>query len=265
MANFRYIPTLLSFTPTADSADSNWPATNVNVLSDLSAKWAAAVATGIINFTLDFGVGNTLSGLAANPAIGVDDCNVTSLRIQGNSVTTDWVTPPWDQAITVAKHKGVGRYKDFRRLLDLSASAFAYRYLNIRIVSQTPTDGENYRIGRVGVGQIVEPVMNPSYDSVLTIDQMVRDTELEHGGFQPNIMGEPFARMVFPQRLASVAARDDYWDFDAMIGRGVICMVWDASEGGTQDGWFMRRVSPSELTKEFNAYYRTSRQLREVI
>ena len=265
MANFRYVPTLLSYTPTADSADSNWPVTNLSVLSDLSAKWSAVVATGIVNVTLDFGVGNTLSGLAANPAILIDDANVTSLRIQGNSVTTDWVTPPWDQAITVAKHKGVGRYKDFRRLLDLSASAFAYRYLNIRILSQTPTDGANYRFGRVGVGQIVEPAMNPSYDGTITIDQVVDTTELSHGGFQPNIMGEPFARMVFPQRLASEAGRDDFWDFDAIIGRGVICMVWDASEGGTQDGWFMRRVSPSELTKEFNAYYRTSRQLREVI
>lgn len=265
MANFRYVPTLLSYTPTADSADSSWPITNLSVLSDLAAKWQATVATGIVNVTLDFGSGNTLSGLAANPAILIDDCNVASLRIQGNSVTTDWVTPPWDQAITVAKHKGVGRYKDFRRLLDLSASAFAYRYLNIRILSQTPTDGANYCIGRVGVGQIVEPVMNPSYDSVLTIDQMVRDTEQEHGGWQPNIMGEPFARMVFPQRLASTAGRDDFWDLDALVGRGVIFMVWDASEGGTQDGWFMRRVSPSELTKEFNAYYRTARQLREVI
>ena len=265
MANFRIIKSLLDYTPTGTSEDGNYPATNLKVYDNLARAWKATVATGIVNVTLDFGAGQTLSGLAANPGILIDDCNVTSLRIQGNSVTTDWVTPPWDQAITVAKHEGVGRYKDFRRLLDLSASAFAYRYLNIRILSQTPTDGANYRIGRVGIGQITEPSMNPSYDSVLTVDQRVRDTEMEDGGVEVNEMGPLFARMVFPQTLSGEAARDDYWALDAAVGRTVVFVLWDASEGGTEDGWFLRRVTPSELKKEFNVYYRTSRQFREVI
>lgn len=264
MANFRFLLAALAYTPTATSTDSLYPVTNLYDYTHLFRPWKAQVASGIVNVTLDFGAGNTLSALAADPGLFLDDLNVTSLRIQGNSVTTDWVTPPWDQAITVAKHEGAGRYKHFVRLADLSAAAFAYRYLNIRILSQTPTDALAYRIGRAWPGTVTELSVNPGYDSELTIEEHVIETEFIGSASESNSMGEPYALLTLPRILPSTAARDQHWVIDA-IGKGVPFVMWDASEGGTQDGWILKRIEASRMRKEFNAYYKSGWAFREVI
>ena len=256
MSNFRLMTSLLTYTPAATSADSNWPVTNLALYTRLTKKWAAAVATGVVDVTLDLGSGNTLSGLAADPGIFIDDINVTSIRIQANS-SSSWATPPWDQAVTVGKHKGVARYKGFWRFADLSASAVAYRYVNVRITSQTPVDAANYRISRIGLGTITELTANPSYGMSYGRNRRVITTEMQDGGVEVNLMGPPYWLATFEGVLPNTTARDQHWDINA-IGEGQPFVLWDASEAASQDAWMMIRVENSPLVKEYKDRYRVS-------
>ena len=262
MASFRFILNPLDYTPTATSADANYPVTNVEDYGHLLRPWKAAVATGIVNVTLDFGSGNTLSALAADPGIFLDDLNVTSLRIQGNSVTTNWVTPPWDQAITVAEDEQVMRYKDFRRLADLNVAAFAYRYLNIRILSQTPTDAAIYRISRAFVGTILDLTANPGYDSGATRRDERIDTKFLDGGIERSLMGEPYVELAWPRRLPSAAARSEQHQIEAVLTPFV---MWNAGRGGTQDAWMVQRMDDAEMKHTYLNIYDTHWGFREVI
>lgn len=262
MPNFRFILTPLGYTPTASSADSNFPATNLSVLSPLERKWAALVATGIVDITLDFGAGNTLSGLAADPGVFIDDTNVTSIRIQGNSVTTNWVTPPWDQAVTIAKDEQVMRYKTFLRLADLSASAFVHRYLNIRILSQTPTDAANYRIARVVAGQILELTVNPSYDSGITRHDEREDVKFLGGGMERLILGEPYVTLTWPRTMPSEVARSEQHQIEHALTPFV---MWDAGRGNSQDAWLLWRMDDAEMKHKFLHLYDTHWGFREVL
>lgn len=262
MANFRFILSPLDYTPAATSADSNYPVTNLEDYGHLRRPWKAAVATGIVNVTLDFGAGNTLNSLAADPGIFLDDLNVTSLRIQGNSVTTDWVTPPWDQAITVAKDEQVMRYKDFRRLADLNAAAFAYRYLNIRIPSQTPTDALTYRLSRAFVGQILELTVNPSSGSGATRRDERVDTKFLDGGIERSEMGEPYVELAFPRPLPSEASRSEQHQVENVLTPFV---MWNAARGGTQDASIVIRMDDAEMRQTFLHAYETHWGFREVI
>lgn len=266
MTSFRLIQTLLSYTPTADSTDSNWPITNLSVLSDLDLKWQALVATGVVNVTLDLGASNTLSGLAADPGIFIDDCNVTSIRIQANSVTTDWVTPPWDQAVTIAKCGEVQRYKGFIRFADLSASAVAYRYVNIRILSQTPTDGANYRISRVGIGTITELLMNPLYGIRYRKTQERIDTKLMTGGRQVNLMGSRKMILMCQRQIVGASELSQEQTIQS-ITAGNMIVIWDSSrsDGGSQSAWLMRRLEDPELTTTFLEFDDTTWTFEEVI
>ena len=264
MANVRVITSLLDYTPTASSEDSTFPVTNLLLVGHLRRPWKATTSGAIVNVTLDLGAGNTLSALAADPGIFLDDVNVTSLRIQGNSVTTDWVTPPWDQAITVAKHKGVARYKDFRRLADLNVAAFAYRYLNIRFPAQSTTDGAVYRIGRAPVGHAPELATNYRYDSDDQINEAHVVTPYLDGGGEYNIMGPPLMTARLQRRLPSATAIDEQWDLDA-LGIGTPFVLWDAGLGGTQDGWLVRRTAPSVMQRRYLNHWLTTWEVEEVI
>jgi hypothetical protein len=261
MANFRFLFTPLSYTVTATSADSQFPATNLSVLAPIQRAWKATVATGVVDVTFDFGAGNTLSGLAANPGIFIDDANVAALRIQGNS-TESWASPPWDQAVTVAKHGKVQRYKDFRTLSELDASAFAYRYLNLRIPSQASTDGANYRMARVVIADITEWTVNPGYDSTLTRVDALEDTPMLDGGFERNVLGEPRAEFTWPRTIPSAAALDEQETLEHILTPFVF---WDASQGRSQDGWLVERVGEAEVRTRFLNLYHTSLRFREVI
>lgn len=259
MANFRFILNPLTYTPIATSADSNFPATNLSVLYPLERRWQATVATGIINITLDFG--SALTGLAANPGIFIDDLNVTSIRIQGNSVTTDWVTPPWDQAVTIAKDEQVMRYKTFLRLADVNAAAFGYRYLNIRILSQTPTDAANYRIARVVVGQILELTANPSYDSgAIRHDERI-ETRFLGGGIERLEMGEPYVALTWPRLMPSEIARSEQHQIEDVLTPFVL---WDAGRGNSQDAWLLWRIDDAEMKTTFLHFFDTHWGFREV-
>lgn len=264
MPNFRFILNPLDYTPTATSEDAIFPVTNLEDYGHLLRPWKAAVATGIVNVTLDFGAGNTLSALAADPGIFLDDLNVASLRIQGNSVTTDWVTPPWDQAITVAQCGFVRRYKDFRRLADLNAAAFNYRYLNIRIPSQTPTDAANYRSARIPVGAITELLMNPEYGiQRKTFDPHIPTPFLD-GGEEINEMGERRYEFTVSRQVVGAAELTQELAIQA-ITPGSNIVVWDAALGGAESAWMMRRVEDLSLQETFDGVHGGNWGFKEVI
>lgn len=255
MANFRMMLAPLVVTPTATSADTNWPVTNLNILTDLARKWTATVATGIVDVTFDLGSGNTFSGLAADPGIFLDDLNVTSIRLQANS-SPSWTSPPWDQAVTVGKCGEVHRYKGFWRLADLSASAVAYRYMNVRILSQTPTDGANYRMSRVYLGSVTEMLHNPEYDFEYRLNQATEVTRQPHGGRETNLMG--------PRKLMCVGKRQ-IWGASELsqdqtlhaITPGAPIVLWDASYGGgiPQSAWLMERMDmPHKSLRHLDLY-----------
>lgn len=255
MANFRMMLAPLTVVPTATSTDSNWPVTNVNILTDLAKKWAAAVATGIVDFTFDLGVGNTFSGLAADPGIFIDDVNVTSIKLQANA-TNSWGTPSWDQAVTVAKCGEVQRYKGFWRLADLSASAVAYRYVNVRILSQTPTDAANYRMSRAYLGSVTELTANPEYDFDYRLDQATEVTKLAHGGRETSLMGPRKIIVAGKRRIYGATELSQEQTIHA-ITPGAPVVLWDASYGGgvSQSAWLVERVDmPSKSVRFLDLY-----------
>lgn len=263
MANVRLILSPLTIVPTATSVDSNWPVTNLMILMNLAKKWAASVSTGIVDVTFDLGSGNTFSGLAADPGIFFDDVNVISIKIQANT-SPSWVSPPWDQGVTITKHRSTGRYKGFWRLADLNPAAVNYRYINMRILSQTPTDGANYRMGRVVLGHVTDLAANPNYGMTYERARRTIHTDMEDGGIETNLMGPPYDMVTFQHTLSGATARDEHWDIEA-IGEGQPFVLWDASEGASHDAWLLARLDPSRLTKEYNLYYKTQRVYRELI
>ena len=266
MANFRFMLAPLTVTPTATSADSNWPVTNLNVLTDLAKKWAATVATGVVDVTFDFGSGNTFSGLAADPGIFLDDLNVTAIKLQANS-SASWSSPPWTQDVTVARCGETQRYKGFWRLADLSAVAVAYRYINVRITSQTPTDAANYRMSRAYLGSVTEMLHNPEYDFDYRLDQAVDVTELAHGGSEENLMG-PRRIIVVGKRTISGAAELTQEHIIQAINPGEPVVLWDASYGGglSQSAWLVKRVEmPSKSIRFLDLYDAPFGPYKEII
>jgi len=262
MANTRLITSFLNYTPSATSEDSTLPVSNLEVYGHPFRPWKALVATGIVDVTLDFGVGNTLSGLAADPGIFLYPTNVASLRIQGNS-SLSWGSPPWDQAVTVNKNRDSGRYKGFWRLADLNVAAFAYRYLNIRILSQTPVDGLVYRIGDVVVGQVTELSVNPSAPVVRNRLDPSLPVEFLDGGREVLEMGEAVIELSFPRHLFDTTELNEALDLDG-LGVGALFVYWDAIHGGSEDGWLVRRSGPPRMSQPWVTVHEGELALREV-
>ncbi len=250
MANWRLLLSALSYTATADSADSNFPATNLSVYSDIAKAWKATTSGAIVNVTLDFGSGNTFASLAADPGLFLDDLNVTSIRIQGNSVTTDWVTPPWDQAVTVSLDEWVRRYKCFLRLADLSGSAFSYRYLNIRIPAQSTTDGQVYRISRAFPGTVTELLNNPRYDSERSVLHEKEVTKQATGGSQVNLFGPRQFTFSVDRKLSAAAELSQELTILA-VDPGQPFALWDSVLGGSHHAWLMQRIEESRMRQPY--------------
>lgn len=254
MANYRLILSFIDYTPTASSEDPSFLATNLKLYGNLFRPYKALVQSAIVDVTLDFGIGNTLSGLVADPAIFLDDLNITSAHIQGNSVTTNWVTPPWDQAITIGQQQDDLRYKGFFRLADLNAAAFAYRYLNLHILSQAGTDGGVYRIGRAAVGNVTELLVNPSADDDVTLHDPKKMNDFDGGGFEVLELGNRYTECLLPRSLFSAAHRTQDATINA-LSPGRRFVLWKPTFGNSQDAWMFQRMNdPSYKTKSYNVY-----------
>lgn len=262
MPNTRLITDFLDYTPSATSEDPSFLAANLKVYSHPFRPWKATVATNVVDVTLDFGVGNTLSGLVADPGLLIFPTNISSVRIQGNSILS-WATPPWDQLVTIAKDRFDGRYHGGFRLSDLNVNPFAYRYLNLRIPSQVPVDGLVYRMGLIAVGNITEWSVNPNAPLGRPRDDPALTVEMIDGGVEVLEMGEPFLRFQLPRHLYSAAALNEHLDL-AALGVGRIFVYFDAALNNSQSVWPVRRFGPSETRQLFLNTHEGELALRQV-
>ena len=264
MANFRVITSLVSYSPSATSENATYPATNLNLYGHLLRPWKAAVQSAQVDVTLDFGAGNTLTGLAADPGIFFDDVNVSSASLQGDTVTTSWGSPAWNQSISFQQDPWVRRRKGFFRLADLSVSVFSYRYLNLRIPIQGGTDSGVYRIGRIGVGAITEILAQPLYPVQRKVIDPVQVTEFLDGGFEPVELGSRRFELELTREMVGSAELNEELTIQA-VTRGTPFIVWDSELAGTQYAWMFRRSSDPVIDQTILDFYRDRWTLREII
>lgn len=264
MASFRVVTSLVSYTPTATSENATYPATNLNLYGHLFRPWKASVQSAVVDVTLDFGSGSTLAGLATNPGILFDDCNITSATIGGNTVTTSWGAPPWNQAISFNQELWVRRRKGFFRLAALSASVFSYQYLNLRIPAQAGTDAGVYRIGRIAVGPITELLADPLYNIVRRVVDPLVTTEFLDGGHEVIELGNRRYEMEAERETVGSAELAEELAIQA-VTRGASFLLWDAQLGGTEHAWMFRRTEHPSVTESFLEFYRGRWVFREII
>jgi len=264
MANVRTILSFLDYTPTASEADALFPVTNLALYTVPFRPYKATQQGSLVNVTLDLGSGNTLSGLAANPGIFLNPVNFTSIKLQANSVTSDWTTPPWTQSVTIAKDRWSGRYKAFLRFADLDAAAVAYRYINVQIQAVASVDALPYRIGEIIVGQIVEWSINPSGQPERVRHDHVRVSEFLDGGREVAKIGEPAMAFSYSRKLYSLMALNEQLDLND-LGLDQPFVLWDAALGnGSQDGFIVRRTEAMPLSQRFLSFNDGQLALREV-
>lgn len=264
MANFRVVTSLVSYSPSATSESTLYPATNLNLYGHLFRPWKASVQSAVVDVTLDFGSGNTLSGLISNPGILFDDCNVTSARIQGNTVTTSWGAPPWDQAVSFNQDPWVRRRKGFFRLADLDTAVFSYRYLNLRILSQAGTDVDIYRIGRIAVGAITELLANPLYNIIRRVVDPFVTTEFLDGGHEVVELGNRRFELEAGRETVGSAELSEELAIQA-ITMGGSFILWDAQLGGAEYAWMFRRTENPSVTETTLEFYHGRWIFREMI
>ncbi len=265
MANWRFItyPSMLAYTPSASSENSTYPVTNLNVLDNLQRVYKATGSGSLVNVTLDVGTGNTVSGLAATPGIFLDWANFASIKIQGNSVTTDWTTPPWNQAVTLNAEHWTGRRHGFWKLSELNAAAFAYRYLNIQIQAQSSDDAAAYFLSRVVLGSITEWTVNPSTSIQRRVERPKNSTARLDGSVQITQLGMAYMTVTAPRKLPSVTALNEQLDLDAVSLDPVV--LWDAAlGGGSEAAWLMQQADPATLSQTFTTFHEGQMTLREV-
>lgn len=264
MANFRVITSLVSYTPTVTSENTTYPATNLNLYNHLFRPWKSLVQSAVVDVTIDFGSGNTFSGLATDPGILFDDCNITSATIGGNTVTTSWGAPPWSQTISFNQELWVRRRKGFFRLADLSASVFSYRYLNMRIPAQAGTDAGAYRIGRIAAGSITELLANPLYNIIRRAVDPLVTTEFLDGGHEVVELGNRRFEMEAERETVGSAELSEELSIQA-ITRGAPFVLWDAQLAGTEHAWMFRRAEHPSVTETSLEFYHGRWVFREII
>lgn len=265
MANFRTILSFLQYTPSATQEAAGFPATNLTDVRHPLRPWKATADNVQVDVTLDFGWGNIVSVLASDPGVFINPLNFTSARLQGNNVTTNWTTPPWDQPITIGQDQWNGRHKGLWRLADLNAAAFTYRYLNIRIPPQASLDAAPYRIGGIAVGQIKEWTTNPPYGIDRTRVDLMRENRMADGGAERAKLGEPHVMLAYPRKLASAAALSEQLD---VLGLGLDqpFVLWDASLGnGSQNAYLVYRAELMPVQHQSFTFHTGTLTLKEVI
>jgi len=129
----------VTYTPTARSADGNYPIINITDKKHMVRRFKAADATAndwLIK--LDFGAATTIK------AILIRYVNFTSITIQGHA-TDSWASPSFTETVTISKDEITNRYQ----LLHLFTT-FNYRYMRIFIpTGQTPTSDTVWFVGDV--------------------------------------------------------------------------------------------------------------------
>lgn len=263
MPSYRliYNADILTPTITATSEDSTYPVTNLNV-NELRKFYKALVSGAVVDVTFDVGVGNTVSGLLAVPGIFIDWSNFASITIGGNS-TSSWASPPWSAAATLAVDEHTGRRKGFWKLSELDAAAFAYRYLNIRIASQSTDDGTPYFLSRVKLGSITELSVNFAYETERGLIEARERIQRLDGSTQVTELGEPLMTISLPHTSRNAAS---LLEIQRMVRYSADPFVlWDAAlGGGAETAWLMQRLEESRRRQRFDTMHNSQITLVEV-
>lgn len=136
----------VTYTPTARSAYTGYPVTNITDKWHMLRRFRANDATAANWLVrLDFGSTKSIA------AILLRYCNFTSVTIQGNA-TDVWTAPSFTQTITISKDTITNRYQ-----LCTALTGFNYRYMRFYIpTGQTPTSDTVWFIGDISCFDTVD-------------------------------------------------------------------------------------------------------------
>jgi len=122
----------LNYTILSSDENSNWPASNLKIISSSTQAWRSPDTTES-EIIIDLG------GAKQDPTIGIYRANFDSVTIQGN--TSDaWGSPAFSQVYSTSYDPEHFIYK-LRKALGAS---FNYRYLRVLVTAQTPNDQASY-------------------------------------------------------------------------------------------------------------------------
>jgi hypothetical protein len=252
------------FTASATSQDGSFPATFINSYPYAPFRLWKSGSGGTQDFTLDFGSGQQVNSLHAIPAIFLDNLNVSSLLIQGNTATGSWGAPAWEVARGIETELYTGRKRIAVKFSDLAPnSAIAFRYLNFRINSQAPSSGSAYQIGTILVGTAPDLVADPLYAVERQRIDPVSVIEYPDGGREVLSTGNARTRLTFPTEAVGSSELTGLLGVDR-FGMAQPFVLWDATTSGTADAWLVRRVEHRTWTERFLAQYEGSWVLEEV-
>lgn len=255
----------LTFVASATSQNGALPATFVNSYPYAPFRYWESGSGGTQDLTLDMGVGLQVNSMFTTPAIFIDNTNVTSLLIQGNTATGSWGAPPWSVGVQVTTELYTGRKRFVAKLTDLAVnSAFSYRYLNLRINSQAPSSGTAYRIGTILIGTAPDLAADPLYAVERQRIDPVQFVEYPDGGREVLSLGEPRVRLTLPTDAVGSAELTGMMGIDR-FGMTQPFVLWDATTSGTADAWLVRRVEARTWTERFLTQYEGTWTLEEVV
>lgn len=253
MGKFYIIPrtSWVAYSATHSDANSVYPATNLSIYEHLRRRSQSTQKASSINIVFD--MSNTSQVVAG---VFLDDVNFTSVTIQGNSEDSWGGTPPYSQAITIAKDERVQRYKYFHIPV-----AFAYRYLRILIAGgQTTTDGLSaYRIGRVAIVNAVNELnQNPFYPYSYTAPMKYVTTEMESGAVETVKVGSyKVWSTEWDIGYLEKANEASMWEIDA-VGQDQLFILYE-NEGDFSKAYICYQKGMLSITQNSNPVVSTSK------
>jgi hypothetical protein len=261
---YRIVSSFYTFTASATSADTEFPITFITSYPYHPFRpWKSASLAGTVDIILDAGAGNLWSAVASTPALFLDNTNVTSVLVQGNSVPSSWGAPPWTAGLMVQTELYTGRKRLAIRLTDLNVNPCSYRYLNIRINSQAPSSGTQYQAGTILVGGALDitdplyPVDRQRIDPVMTVDY-------PDGGKDILQLGSARTQITLPSLAVGSSELSGMLQID-QLGLHQPFVLWDATTSGTADAWLVRRSEARTWTERFLTQYEGTWSLEEVV
>lgn len=189
MTQYVTATSFASYTPTASSAQTAWPVTNVSSITRPHRVFKTSAAAGTAQaIVLDFGATQTVKALM------LDRCNVSAVSIQGNA-TNSWSSPAYWATATISQDTLDGRYKLFH---DLTAASFSYRYCRIHPNgTATLYGGTVWELGSIAVmGTVSIWGTNMGFPYGRQHMQAFDPGVKIGGGGEPSTLGNPYARIV---------------------------------------------------------------------
>ena len=165
------------YTPTASTADTEYPVTRLYDYDHARRYWLSTVATDSW-VKADLGSSKLIKGILIN------NINFGSCSIQAND-TDVWTAPTYNQSVTVAPHNLTGRYQHF------VLPNVTLRYVRIFIPTQTPNDGTSvFRMGTLVIlTSNLELTKNPDLGLTESANEAMITNELESGNYEDVNLG----------------------------------------------------------------------------